>query len=186
MNLKKLTNISVMTALAVVFMIFLKFPIPFLPPFLIYEPGDIPILIISFLYGPIPALISTFISSVLMELTTGLGGPWGILMHFIATGTFVTTAGLIYQKMHSRKGAIIGLISGTIAMTVIMIPANLIVTPIYLGASREQVIKLLVPGIIPFNLIKAALNSIFTVIVYKYLANFLRSKGLIKANNLAK
>lgn len=184
MNVKKIANVGVLTGLAVLLMIFIKFPlpIPFIPSFLLYEPGDIPILILSFLYGPIPALISAFISSLLMALITGAGGPYGAIMHFIATGTLVVVAGLFYKKFHNKKGAILGMIAGSLAMTAIMIPANLIITPIYLGATRNQVIKLL-PGIIPFNLIKALLNSIITIFVYKRLANFLRSRGFIKPEN---
>lgn len=181
MNIKKLSNIGVMTALSVIMMILIKFPIIPTMPFLLYEPGDIPILVISFLYGPVPAIISTMISSVMMAIFTGLGGPYGALMHFLATGAFVGVAGLIYRRYHTKKGAIYGLLAGTLAMTAIMIPANLVITPIYLGATRQQVMQLLVPGIIPFNLSKALINSSLTIIVYKKLANFLRDKGLIKS-----
>ncbi|MDI3546538.1 MAG: riboflavin transporter [Halanaerobiales bacterium] len=181
MNAKKITNIGVLMALSLVMMILVKFPIIPTMPFLLYEPGDVPILIISFLYGPLPALVSTLFLSILMAVITGLGGPYGALMHFLATGAFVGVAGYIYRIKHTKKGAITGLISGSLAMTAIMIPANLIVTPIYLGASYQQVIKLLIPGIIPFNLSKSLINSTLTFLVYKKLANFLREKGLIKS-----
>jgi riboflavin transporter len=185
MDVKRLTNIGVLMALSLVMMILIKFPIIPAMPFLLYEPGDIPILIISFLYGPVSGIVSTLVLSVLMALITGLGGPYGALMHFLATGTFVGIAGYIYSVKHTRNGAIMGLIGGSLAMTGIMIPANLIITPIYLGASYQQVLKLLVPGIIPFNLAKSLINSGLTILVYKKLANFLREKGLIKSTETA-
>ncbi len=179
MNIKKLTNIAVLMALSIILMITIRFPL-FLP-FLIYEPGDIPILIITFLYGPLPAIGSTLLLSILMALFTGLGGPFGALMHFIATGVLVGIAGYVYKKYHSRKGAVIGLIAGSISMTTVMSFANVLLNPIFYGIPHEQTISMLLPGIIPFNITKSFLNSGITVFVYKKLANFLREKGLLKS-----
>lgn len=177
MNIKRITNIGVMSALSFVLMLTIRFPL-FLP-FLIYEPGDIPILIISFLYGPVPALISTAILSVFMALFTGLGGPFGAVMHFIATGTLVAVAGFIYKKYHSKKGAIIGLIAGSLSMTIVMAAANVFLNPIFYGIPKEKTLEMLLPGIIPFNLTKAFINSGITVFVYKKIAEFLRDKGIL-------
>jgi riboflavin transporter FmnP len=182
MNVKKMANVGVLTALSVLLMVLIKFPIFPSTPFLLYDPGDVAILIISFLYGPIPALTATLISSILMALLTGQGGPYGVLMHFLATGALVATAGIIYKKHHNKKGAIIGLLSGSLAMTLIMVPANLLVTPLYTGAPVDYIIGIL-PFIILFNIIKSLVNSGITLLVYKRLANFLREKGLIRVNN---
>lgn len=177
MDIKKIANIGVLIGLALILMLTIRFPL-FLP-FLIYEPGDIPILIIAFLYGPIPALSATFILSILMAALTGLGGPFGAFMHFLATGVLVGFAGFIYKKYHSKKGAILGLAVGSVAMTVLMAGANILLNPIFYGIPYEQTINMLLPGIIPFNLTKAIINSILTVLVYKKTAEFLRKKGLL-------
>lgn len=179
MNMKKLANVGVLTALSFIMMILIRFPM-FLP-FLIYEPGDIPILIISFLYGPLTAIVVTLINSILMAIFTGLGGPFGAFMHFLATGVFVGVAGYIYRIKHTKKGAIIGLVIGSIAMTSIMALANLTLNPIFYGIPYEENLKFLLPGIVPFNLTKSFLNSGITLLLYKKLANFLRQKGLLKA-----
>ena len=100
-------------------------------------------------------------------------GLIGILMHFIATGTFVIVAGLIYRWMQSRKGAVMGLVFGTLAMTGIMIPLNLIFTVHFLGVPTEAVVALL-PVIIPFNLIKAGINSVATFFVYKPVSKIMK------------
>ena len=183
MDVKKITNVGVLSALSFILMITVKFPL-FLP-FLIYEPGDIPILIISFLYGPIPALISTAILSIFMALFTGLGGPFGAVMHMLATGVFVGVAGYIYKKHHTRKGAVIGLLTGSLAMTVVMAGANVLLNPIFYGIPREQTIQMLLPGIIPFNITKALINSGITVFVYKRIAEFLRENGLLASTENA-
>ena len=179
MDLKRITNIGILTGFSVILMIIIKFPIIPAMPFLIYDPGDIPLLIIAFLFGPLPALAATFISSILMAVFTGLGGPYGALMHFFATGALVLTAGAIYKKWHHRTGALIALVFGTLAMTIVMVPANLVFTPLYTGMTRQQIYPLLWTGIIPFNLIKAGVNSLVTFLVYKNLTEFLRSKDLL-------
>jgi riboflavin transporter FmnP len=177
MDIKKIANIGVLIGLSLILMLTIRFPL-FLP-FLIYEPGDIPILIIAFLYGPMPALGATFILSVLMAALTGLGGPFGAFMHFLATGVLVGVAGYIYKKYHTRKGAVIGLAAGSLAMTGVMGVANVLLNPIFYGIPYERTINMLLPGIIPFNLTKAIINSVLTVLVYKKIADFLRSKGLL-------
>lgn len=183
MDTRKITIISVLAAFSLVLMLLVRFPM-FLP-FLIYEPGDIPILIISFLFGPGAAIGASFILSILMAVFTGLGGPFGAFMHFLATGVFAGLAGYFYQKNHNKMGAIKGLVIGSIAMTAVMAAANLIFNPIFYGIPRQQVFNLMLPGILPFNLTKSVINSIITILVYKKLANFLKRKGLINRKKLS-
>jgi riboflavin transporter FmnP len=68
------------------------------------------------------------------------------------------------------------MILGTLAMTLIMIPANLIITPFYLGVERGIVIKMLIPAIIPFNLLKGIISGVLTFILYKRLYPLIISK----------
>jgi riboflavin transporter FmnP len=185
MDTRKITNMGILVAMSLILMLTFRFPL--FQPFLIYEAGDIPILIISFLYGPLSALGATLVLSILMALFTGLGGPFGAFMHFLATGVLVGVAGYFYKRYHTVKGAIIGLILGSFAMTVVMAVANLLLNPIFYGIPREEVMKLLLPGIIPFNITKSFINSGITILVYKKLANFLRSKGLLySVDNVSK
>lgn len=177
MDTRKITNIAVLAAIALILMILIQIQFAFLT----YEPGDIPILIIAFLYGPAAAVGASFVLSFLMAIFTGLGGPFGAFMHFLATGVFTGLAGYFYHKNHSKIGAAKGLIIGSLAMTIIMVIANLLLDPIFYGIPRAQVMNFLFPVIIPFNLTKGLLNSAITVLVYKKLANFLRAKSLISS-----
>ena len=52
------------------------------------------------------------------------------------------------------------------AMTVVMIPLNLVFTGIFMGAGTQTVIGMLIPAIIPFNLLKAGINSAVTFAVF--------------------
>ena len=95
------------------------------------------------------------------------GGIYGIIMHIIATGTFVLVAGFLYQKHKTKKGALIALLCGVVAWGLIMMPANLIITPIFTGMPVEAIRGILLPIILPFNLIKAGINAVVTFLVYK-------------------
>ena len=67
-------------------------------------------------------------------------------------------------------------------MLVIMLLWNYIVTPMYMGIPREAVLELFVPLLIPFNLLKAALNSALIVALYKGVVTALRKSKLIPAS----
>jgi riboflavin transporter FmnP len=160
-------------ALSLVLDFLVHFPIIPSASFLLYRPGDIPILITSFKFGPGIALFATAIVAVVFALVTGEGGPWGMLMHFLACGTFVGVAGWVYQRNRTRQGAFLGMVIGFFAMTGVMVLANLVVTPIYLGVSRGIVVGMLLPAIVPFNLLKGAINAAVTLLVYKRMSVFL-------------
>lgn len=57
-------------------------------------------------------------------------------------------------------------------MTAIMVPANLTITPYFMGVPVDAVTALL-PFIIAFNLIKAGANGLITFLVYKRVSKFL-------------
>jgi len=145
---------------------------------MIYEPADVPILIGAFMYGPLSGFIITVIVSFIQAVALDVAGGWvGFVMHVIATGTLVLVAGAIYKRVHSFKGAVIALIAGSLSMTVIMIPANLFFTVKFYGVPYDAVLKMLMPAIIPFNLIKSFANSIIVMLIYKPVSRVLRCIG---------
>lgn len=177
----RLTSMALLTAFGVLLAGVIHVPLIPIAPFLEYDPADIAILIGSFLYGPLAGLGLTASVSIVQGITVSAsGGFLGILMHFIATGTFCFLASLIYLKRHTISGMILGLVIGGIAQTILMCLWNLIITPIFLGSSLEEVIALLLPAIIPFNLIKVTLNGIGAMLIYPTICKFLSNKGLDK------
>lgn len=176
MEVKKITSVGLLVALSLVAGYFIHFPILPQAPFLLYDPGNVFLLIGSFKLGPKIGVLMCFITAILFALITGQGGPYGALMNFLATGTLIFISSQIYLLNHTKEGAILGMILGTLAMTLIMIPANLIVTPLYLGVEREAVVKILIPFIIPFNLLKGIISGFLTFILYKRLYHLIISK----------
>lgn len=170
----KVVKMGVLVAISVALVYFIHFPIFPAVAFLEYDPADISILIGTFVFGPVVGVLLTVVTSVIQGLTvSAASGFYGILMHIIATSTLALVAGSVYQKNKTKKQAIIGLILGMLAMGVVMIGANLIITPLFMGVPRNVVWELM-PFIVGFNLMKAGINGIVTFLVYKRIATFLR------------
>jgi riboflavin transporter FmnP len=171
---RKLTVMAMLTAVSVILVWLIHLPLIPSVPFLEYDPADIPILIGTFVFGPVAGLALTFAASVLQGLTVSAsGGLYGILMHFIATGTMCLVAGSIYRAHKTRKVAVIALAAGILVTTVVMAGANLVVTPLFTGWPVSAVKDLLLPGIIPFNLVKFSVNSLVTFLLYKMISRLI-------------
>lgn len=177
----RMAQIGMLAAVAILLAAFFQFPIIPSAPFLKYDMADVPVIIGTLLFGTIPGLIILFIASSIQSFLFGGSGWVGLLMHFVASGALVILAGQFYKWHHKFKDAIIGMVLGTIAMTAIMIPMNYIFTVNFFGTPKAVVDAIMLPGIIPFNLIKAGLNSIIAGIVFKALTPFFsRSKEIIR------
>ncbi len=170
----RLVKLAMLVAISIVLVYFVRFPIFPAVAFLEYDPADISILIGTFAFGPAAGVLLTFLVSLIQGLTVSAGsGLYGILMHIIATGVLVLVAGSVYRKHKTRKMALVGLLLGMAAMSLMMTGANLIITPLFMGVPRNVVWGLM-PFIIGFNLIKAGINGAVTFLVYKRVAAFLR------------
>ena len=172
---KKITRMGMLIAISVVLGYFIHFPLFPSATFLKYDPADIPIFIAAFMYGPVSGLCVAVIGSVIQGLlSTSSSGIIGVIMNILATGSFTIVAGFIYQKSKTRNGAATALIVGVITMTAVMCGCNLIFTPIYTGAPVSAVIAMLVPVIIPFNLLKSGINAAITFILYKSISRIIK------------
>jgi riboflavin transporter FmnP len=165
---------ALLTAIAVVFSFIPGFPIIPLVSFIRYEFSDLPILVAVFAFGTLPG-VAVAAASVFISYMVGAegGGPWGALMHFIAIGAYALTAGIVYRFDKTRRGAIIGMLAGTAVMTLMMIPANLLITPIYTGAPVDLIKSYLLPGIIPVNAVKGLITALLTFVLYKRVSGYL-------------
>ena len=171
---RKLTAMAIMIAISVVLVYFIHIPIFPQVAFLEYDPADISILICGFAFGPVAGICVTIIASLIQGLTVSAqSGVYGILMHIIATSAFVLVSSLIYRRHKSKKAAAVALIFGVIAMVIVMIPANLFITPYFMGVPRKMVIDLL-GFIVGFNAIKAGVNAILTFLLYKSVSKLFR------------
>ncbi len=174
MNTKKMVTLAMLSALSVILVMLIRIPWPG-APFLEYDPADVPILITTLMYGPSAGLIVTVAVSLIQGLTVSSGsGIIGIIMHILATGFYVLFSGVIYKKARNTKGMIIALSFGALVSTLIMLLWNVWFTPIFLGTPAEAVVKMLVPVILPFNLVKTVSNGVFAFLLYSVLGRIIK------------
>lgn len=173
---KKITLIAAVAAMAIVLTAIIRFPITSLP-FLKYDPKDVILTTAGFIFGPLVAILAAVIEVVVEMVTFSESGPWGALMNIIATLSFSGIAAAIYHRKRTTKGAVLSLVCAVLSLTVVMALWNLVVTPIYTGFPRAEVIKLM-PVIVPFNLIKGGVNAALIILLYKPIKSALAGAGL--------
>ena len=171
-GVRKICSLGILAALSLVLLLVIHFPIIPAAPWLEYDPADIPILIGGFVYA---GIIITVIASLIQALTVSASSGWvGFVMHIIATGTLVTVSATYYKLHKTHRGAVISLILGCLAMTAIMIPTNLIISVKFWGLTAEAVKAMIIPVLVPFNLIKSGANSVIVLLIYKSLRKIIR------------
>lgn len=176
-RLRALVCMAMLSALAIAADIFLR--LPNIGGFLTYEPKDVILTIGGFIFGPIAGIVMSLVVCFVEMITVSDSGLIGFLMNFLASGVFIGVSTAIYSRKKSLSRAIIGLIVGSFSMLAIMLLWNYIITPLYTGLPREAVLGLFLPLLIPFNLLKAALNSALILFLYKGVVTALRKSKLI-------
>lgn len=172
-NTRAMTVMAALTAMSIVLVSLIHIPIFPAAPFLEYDPADIPILVCAFAYGPVAGIIVTVIASAIQALTvSSASGVYGFIMHIISTTALMLPAAIIYKNKKTRYGALAGMIAGVAIMGGVMLIANHFITPYFMGAPTEMVDAMLLPTILPFNLIKGGINCLVTFLIYKPLSKF--------------
>jgi riboflavin transporter FmnP len=155
-----------------------------MPVFLKFDFAELPALIGAFALGPVWAVVIELLKNLIhLPVTQTMG--IGELSNFVTGVIYVVTAGLIYKKIRTRKGAAISMVASTIALAVIAVPVNAFITlPLYasaMGFSTEAIIgmctevnplvkdklSLLLAVFVPFNLFKGIVVGLITFFVYK-------------------
>ena len=147
--------------------------------FLSFDLKDVVIVIAGFIEGPLAAVLVTVIVSLIEMVTISSTGLIGLVMNVIQSCSFACTAAIIYRKDRTMRGAVIGLVSGVLVTTAVMILWNWLITPLYMGVPREIVVKMLVPTFLPFNLVKGGINATLAMLLYKPIVTTLRKAKLI-------
>ena len=167
---KQLVTMALMCAISIL-LSFIEFPIMPAASFLKLDIALVPSAVVGFAYGAGPGVLVGIVSAVAHGAITG---NWvGCLMNIIVTIAFIVPASAIYKRNRTFKGAVIALVVATICLVVGAIIANLIVDPLFYGMPFETVAGLVVPAILPFNIIKGGVISILTALVYKSISNLI-------------
>ena len=187
-NIKSLTIIAMLAAISTVLM-FLSFSIPLFPTFLKLDFSEVPALIAAFSLGPFAGVSVVFIKNLINLLFTSSGGI-GEFANFLIGSFFVFSAGLVYQKFKTRKGAILSMTVGTVIMSIVGTVANYyILMPLYtlimpidsivnmfksINPYANTMLKIMFMTIAPFNLLKGFIVSLITFLIYKKLSPIIK------------
>ena len=180
---KRMVTLAMLTAMAYALVCLIRIPVVV---FLKYEPKDVIITIGGLLYGPVSAFIVCAVTALLEMVSISDTGWIGAVMNLLSSACFACTAALIYKKHRTLVGAVVGLVAGSVLMVGVMLLWNWLITPLYMGVPREVVAGMLIPAFLPFNLLKAGLNSALVLCLYKPLAGALRRAGLIQEGKSGK
>ncbi len=176
-DIKKLTVTAMFIALAFISIFVLKFKVSFLS----FDFKDAILSVISLMYGPVYGIISVCIVA-LLEFPVSSTGFYGLIMNIISSGVFALAVGFVYKYKRSFSGAIISAVSAVISVTVIMMIANMLITPYYIGTTQDAVVKLIPSLLLPFNFVKSLMNASIMLIIYKPVTALLKQVGLVKSS----
>lgn len=167
---KQLVTMALMCAIAIL-LSFVEFPIFPAASFLKLDISFVPSAVMGFAYGTGPGVLVGIACAVAHG---AISGNWvGCLMNIIACCAFIIPAAAIYRRNRTFKGAIIGLAVSIVSLVIAACIANLIVDPLFYGMPFDVVAGLIVPAILPFNVIKGIVIAVLTGIVYKSISNLI-------------
>ncbi|MEE1393591.1 MAG: ECF transporter S component [Negativibacillus sp.] len=189
-KVQMITLVGVFAAISTILMCF-ELPLPLMPPFLKVDLSGVPILIMGFLYGPLPAIYVTIIKDLIHMLSTQTGCV-GELADMIVLSSFAVVSSLLYRRNPSRKGVLISVLAGAATITVVGSLANkFMLIPFYSKVMPLEAIidachavnpminsinAYVIFGAAPFNLVKGLILSFLTLLLYQKLAGFIQSR----------
>ncbi len=191
-----ITTVGMLAAISGVLMV-IELPLFFAPPFYKLDFSELPVLICAFSLGPVAGVTCEFLKVLIHLLLKGTSTAFvGDLANFLVGCSFVLPASILYQKLLSKKGAILSLALGTGVMTVFgsmfnawfLIPRFAVMYGMPLDAiiamgtqingSITSLSTLVLFAVVPFNLLKGVLVSILTFFLYKHVEKlFFRRKA---------
>lgn len=183
LNVKAYVSIGMLSSIAYLLML-LNFPLPIFPNFLFVDFSDIPALIAALVFGPLAGILVEFFKNVLNYLATGsqTGIPVGHISNFIAGIVFVLPTLFVYNKLKTKKGMTIALVVGTVIMAVVMSILNyLVILPAYtLLMGFPDMRNLVVPAILPFNILKGVMMSGIFMLLFIRMQAWINKFSVIK------
>ena len=153
--------------------------------FLTFDLKDAVMTIGAMLFGPLYGLAMTLIVALIEMLTVSTTGLYGFIMNVLASAAFVCVASLIYMHWRTMAGALVGTVCAIFSMTAVMLVANLIITPFYMGVTVDAVAGMIPTLLLPFNLTKAIFNASLVFILYKPISSALSRAGFSSVTRTA-
>ncbi|MBQ8407053.1 MAG: ECF transporter S component [Clostridia bacterium] len=176
---KRLVLMAVFVALSYA-VSFLEIPMPlFGANFLKLDFGNVFIVLISFLLGPIEGVVVCLLKEGLRCLTSSSMCA-GEIANFIVTSAYILLPSILYKFKRSLKTVLITLSASCLIATGVALLANrFIIFPTYaylfggniFGMTVQEAFSAFWVAVLLFNLIKTVAVGLLTLLVYKRLSN---------------
>ncbi|MBP5416766.1 MAG: ECF transporter S component [Clostridiales bacterium] len=193
--IRRIALTGMMTALAEVLML-LEIALPLMPGFLKYDFSDIPALFAGFACGPVAGVVVELLKNLIHMPFTNTQNI-GEIANFISGSIFVLTTTMIYLRMRNKKGVILSLGLGTVALVIATSFVNYFFTiPLYekvMGFPLEAIIGMcdkantlvtinskldvILMTFVPFNIFKGITISMVAFLCYMPLRGFFEEKA---------
>ena len=196
-----ITRVAMFTALSYVFYAFIKFPLPFFPPFLEVKFHNLFIILSGLLTGPVGGLLTVIAMILLKLITINTNTVFvGEFTDLIISLSVMLPASLIYLKKHTKMGGVVGILFSFLAWIVSSFLVNWFISlPFYLKAyfdgNVENFVSVLSPyiknittdnytmyylifAVLPFNALVAFVNTAVCILVYKRISIALKKIGI--------
>ncbi len=194
-KVRYMVQVAMLAAVAVILMMF-EIPLPFAPAFYKIDLSEVPVLIGCFAMGPLAGVIIEFLKIILHLLIYGTTTAFvGDIANFVIGCAFVLPAAWIYVRIHTRRGAIIGMVTGTVCLIVIgcfvnayvLLPAyaaafdmpldSIVAMGTAINSSINGVTTFVILCVAPFNLVKGVVVSLIVFFLYKRISPLLKAGG---------
>ena len=180
---KRLVLMAMFTALSYV-VSFLEIPLFAATPasFLKLDFGNVFILLISFLLGPMEGIIVCILKELLRLIGSSSGGV-GEIANALMTVSYIALPAIVYQYRKGIKTVLVTLgIACLIGTGTALLVNRIILFPLYaelmggsiFGMTVEEAFAALWGFIVLFNLIKTVSIGSLTMLLYKRLSNFIK------------
>ena len=193
---KRVSIVGICAAIATVLHI-LDFPLPFLAPeFYKLDFSELPVMLCGFYLGPSATVVCEAVKILLKLLLKGTSTAFvGDFANFFVGCSLVLPAVIIYHAHKSKHSAKVGLVVGTIVMTlfgsafngIYLLPKfsqlyglpldTIIAMGSAINASIQNVTTFVCFAVAPLNLVKGGAVSVLTLLLYKRVARPLFGKS---------
>lgn len=182
-KIRAFVTIAMLSSISFVLMLF-NFPLPWFPAFLQIDFSDVPALIAAITMGPVAAIVVELMKNILDWIYSGspTGMPVGHIANFVTGILFIMPVYYIYKKMTSATGLMIGLITGTVVMSIGMAALNYVAfLPMYgyfMNFHVEDMAGMAVKAILPFNILKGIMLIGIVTMLFRTMDKWIRNQRL--------
>ncbi len=171
-NLRIMLYLTILSVISFLLMYIMEVPILSLVgmpgfEFLKYDLSEVVAIVAGFIFGPVAGMIVVALKSILFFFSGKNTTGWvGLAASLIAGLSLVSGATLLYKIKQSKLNLILGVIIGSISITIFMLLFNyFIFLPLY-GIEANS---FWITGLAIFNILKGLLSGILSVVLYRIL-----------------